>query len=149
MPRRVEIKVEKLKDMIISNYRKIETMHQDICDVTFLLNDGKGEYSREYKCNKFLFAINSPYFKSMLYGSMREGQGLLSLDEGEPIILNEISCEGFEYVRDCFYLLKPKINENIAFEILQFGNKILSDPLKIEAERFIVKNIWLYAHIQT
>ncbi len=74
---------------------ELRTTHPDLCDVTFEVGRDDAE-RRQISAHSLLLAIRSPYFRSMLYGPLRQPD--------RSKVINDMPPEVFERVLDWIYV---------------------------------------------
>ena len=62
----------------------------------------------------------------MLFGTMYESQ----IDA--VISIPDITCESFEFIRECFYGLNPSITNNNCVDIMHTSDKYILNEIKKE-----------------
>eukprot|EP01083_Nonionella_stella_P006520 18955_1 len=104
-----------------------------ISDVQFEImpNSEDGETHTYYGC-RALFAIHSQVFRNMLFGNMMESY------RTNIVRLNDMSCETFEFIQQCFYGLNPVLTTDNVVPILCTSDKYLIKPLKNLCINFIL-----------
>jgi len=115
-----------LKPMTPSSPSTNHVQSEGTVNASSLSDDEQMATTKTFKCIKALFAANSDVFKAMLYGNMRESR------PNAEIVLNDISCRAFEYIRDLFYHFNPVLTSDIVLEVAVAASKYCIDHLITE-----------------
>ena len=131
-------KTRNLTKFIENNFIKLLN-NKELSDVSFKV----GRYESEYKIFygiRSIFAIHSPIFKNLLYGSMFES---INKNLDNYIIINDLEPNIFEYLQKLFYGINIKncINIDNVAGLLYASEKYFLKELKEECIFFININI--------
>ena len=108
-----------------------------VSDVTFVVRSDDGSVVK-YKCIKALFAANSEVFRNLLFGDFNEAKSV------NPVIeIKDITCCAFEYIRNLFYMLDPKLTADAVLDVAIAAHRYFIEPVAMECIQFLrnVSNI--------
>ncbi len=129
-------------ETVFSAFTDLEN-DNSLCDTIFRVGNAGNE--KDFHVVSPLFATQSPYFKSLLFGRLQEAQPSMdvisdnsqSISSTENLIsrpkkfvrLDDISPKAFQYVKLFFYCKKPTLNKSIVPNVAYFAKKYLLTSL--------------------
>ncbi len=126
---------------VVSAFTELQTQNS-LADTVFRVgNDGN---TKDFQVVGAIFAIQSPAFKSLLFGRLSEAQPSINVADNTQSIastdnliarpkkivrLDDASPEAFQYIQSFFYGTQPSLNENIVANVTYLSKKYLLTPL--------------------
>ena len=104
--------------------------NEEFGDVIFVIDD-----DNEFNGISYLFAAQSLIFKSLLFGSYEES---IKNRKSKRIIIKDITCESFKFIRCFFYFQNPKLNCDIVIDVLYSSKIYFIQSLIIKCQQYLL-----------